>query len=166
MLDLLPSVRRCLTSLSSQRSDIACLSIVILSLCDTVASVFGRLFGRYTPRLPLAGILFSPRKSLAGSLAASLMGAWVGWFFWTRLASYGDAGDLSWVPARVLAVGSDEVRFRLKNPGSTMSAAGLATLCGAVAGVAEAIDVFGMDDNLSLPVLFGFFLWASMTVLG
>lgn len=94
------------------------------------------------------------------------MGAWVGWFFWTRLASYGDAGDLSWVPARVLAVGSDEVRFRLKNPGSTMSAAGLATLCGAVAGVAEAIDVFGMDDNLSLPVLFGFFLWASMTVLG
>lgn len=27
---------------------------------------------------------------------------------------------------------------------------------------AQAIDFFGFDDNLSLPVLFGFFCWLSM----
>lgn len=36
-------------------ADIAVLAVIILSICDTSASVFGRLFGRYTPPLPFSG---------------------------------------------------------------------------------------------------------------
>lgn len=72
---------------------------------------------------------------------------------------------------------------RLPNPQSTLELGSLVLLCGLVAGLAEvsrvhldwgsedaelirvacqAIDVFGLDDNLSLPVLFGLFVWFFM----
>jgi diacylglycerol kinase (CTP) len=35
--------------------DLAVLSIIMLSICDTSASVFGRLFGKFTPKLPFSG---------------------------------------------------------------------------------------------------------------
>lgn len=73
----------------------------MLSLCDTSASVFGRLFGRYTPRLPLSGTLFGAKKSLAGTLAAVAMGMAASYVFWGRFAARGDEGDVSWVAARV-----------------------------------------------------------------
>lgn len=73
----------------------------MLSLCDTSASVFGRLFGRYTPRLPFAGSLFGAKKSLAGTLAAVAVGMTASYYFWTRFAAIGDEGDVSWLQARM-----------------------------------------------------------------
>lgn len=59
---------------------------VSLSWCDTAASTFGRLFGRLTPplprRLPLLNLPLAPRKSVAGSAAATLTGALVAIGFW------------------------------------------------------------------------------------
>lgn len=73
----------------------------MLSLCDTSASVFGRLFGRYTPPLPLSGRLFGAKKSLAGTTAAVLVGMTASYVFWSKFAARGDEGDVSWVVARM-----------------------------------------------------------------
>ncbi|BGO91656.1 hypothetical protein NBRC10512_008104 [Rhodotorula toruloides] len=161
--------------LSFYPRDIACLSIIMLSLCDTSASVFGRLFGRYTPRLPFSGTLFGAKKSLAGTLAAIGVGMAASYVFWSRFAVQGDEGDVSWVAARVASswrgrVNQDPLRAwgirRLPNPQSTLDLHTLVVVNGLTAGLAEAIDFFGFDDNLSLPVLFGFFCWLSMYILG
>nr|BBE10599.1 diacylglycerol kinase [Rhodotorula toruloides] len=161
--------------LSLYPRDIACLSIIMLSLCDTSASVFGRLFGRYTPRLPFSGTLFGAKKSLAGTLAAIGMGMAASHVFWSRFAQRGDEGDVSWVAARVASGWSGRVNRdplghwgirRLPNPNSTLDLHTLVVVNGLTAGLAEAIDFFGFDDNLSLPVLFGFFCWLSMYILG
>ncbi|GAA5901202.1 hypothetical protein JCM6882_006142 [Rhodosporidiobolus microsporus] len=164
-----------LLCLSLYPRDIAVLSIIQLSLCDTSASVFGRLFGRYTPRLPLSGTLFGRKKSLAGTVAAVLTGTAAAYVFWSRFAARGDEGDVSWVEARVGSGWRGEVMRdplerwgvrRLPNPQSTLPLGTLVVVNGLTAGLAEAIDFFGLDDNLSLPVLFGLFCWASMWVLG
>ncbi|KAL8279997.1 hypothetical protein RQP46_007578 [Phenoliferia psychrophenolica] len=153
--------------------DIACLCVVILSLCDTSASVFGRIFGRYTPPLPFSGTLFGAKKSLAGTLAAVLTGTLTSYIWWSQYSSLGDEGDLSWVPGRIASGwkgpfgGADPTFFpRLPNPESTLSLEALSVMCGVVAGVAEAFDIWGLDDNLTLPVLFGFGAWLSMWILG
>ncbi|GAA5915072.1 hypothetical protein JCM5296_000256 [Sporobolomyces johnsonii] len=164
-----------LICLSLYPRDIAVLSVIMLSLCDTSASVFGRLFGKYTPKLPFSGTLFGRSKSLAGTLAAILTGTLASYVFWTRFASLGDEHDLSWLPGRALSTWKGRENLaplarwgvgRLPSPRSTLSVARLAVLNGGMAGLAEAIDFFGLDDNLSLPVLFGLFCWASMWLLG
>ncbi|SCV71869.1 BQ2448_4563 [Microbotryum intermedium] len=148
----------CLTFLPR---DIATLSCVMLSLCDTSASVFGRLYGKYTPKLPFSGFLFGRMKSLAGTLAAVMTGTLAAYYFWGTVSVLGDEGDSSWVPARkastwVLPRSQNPTRLpRLPSPNSTLSLPALSIVCGLIAGVAEAIDVFGLDDNLTLPVLFG-----------
>ncbi|BGP40313.1 Diacylglycerol kinase [Rhodotorula kratochvilovae] len=161
--------------LSLYPRDIAVLSIIMLSLCDTSASVFGRLFGRYTPRLPFAGSLFGAKKSLAGTLAAVVVGMVASYVFWSRWAALGDEADVSWLPARMASVWRGKANEaplaswgikRLPNPQSTLGLSTLVVVNGLTAGLAEAIDFFGFDDNLSLPVLFGLFCWASMYVLG
>ncbi|GAA5895302.1 hypothetical protein JCM8208_005967 [Rhodotorula glutinis] len=161
--------------LSLYPRDIAVLSIIMLSLCDTSASVFGRLFGRYTPRLPLAGTVFGAKKSLAGTLAAVIVGMCASHVFWSRYAALGDEGDVSWLPARMGSVWRGKVNadplaawgiHRLPNPQSSLDLNTLVVVNGLTAGLAEAIDFFGFDDNLSLPVFFGFFCWASMYLLG
>ncbi|GAA6006790.1 hypothetical protein JCM10207_009097 [Rhodosporidiobolus poonsookiae] len=161
--------------LSFYPRDLAVLSIIQLSLCDTSASVFGRLFGRFTPRLPLAGSLFGRKKSLAGTVAAVVTGTVASYVFWSRFAALGDEGDVSWEVARKASSWWGRTNpdpwaqygvRRLPNPHSTLSLETLAVVNGLTAGLAEAIDFFGLDDNLSLPVLFGLFCWASMWVLG
>ncbi|BGP55838.1 hypothetical protein JCM8202_002646 [Rhodotorula sphaerocarpa] len=161
--------------LSLYPRDIAVLSIIMLSLCDTSASVFGRLFGRYTPPLPLSGTLFGAKKSLAGTAAAVLVGMSASYVFWAQFAAKGDEGDVSWVPARLQSAWRGPVNpdpwgefglARLPNPQSTLDLRTLVVVNGLTAGLAEAIDFFGFDDNLSLPVLFGLFCWLSMYLLG
>ncbi|SGY23200.1 BQ5605_C019g08913 [Microbotryum silenes-dioicae] len=148
----------CLTFLPR---DIATLSCVMLSLCDTTASIFGRLYGKYTPKLPFSGTLFGRKKSLAGTLAAVMTGTLAAYYFWGTVSVLGDEGDSSWLPARkastwVLQRSQNPTRLpRLPSPNSTLSLPALSIVCGLIAGVAEAIDVFGLDDNLTLPVLFG-----------
>lgn len=114
--------------------DIACVSIMILSWADTAASVFGRLFGQYTPPLPSPP--FAARKSLAGTLAASTVATLTAVLFWaTPIAQLGRRTPIATegrnsIPLSLLCIGS-----------------------GIVAGVAEGLELGGVDDNLSLPIL-------------
>ncbi|KAH8156570.1 hypothetical protein CIB48_g11676 [Xylaria polymorpha] len=59
--------------------DVSVVAVMLLSWCDTAASTFGRLYGRYTPRIRRG-------KSLAGSLAAFLVGVATAGWFWGILA--------------------------------------------------------------------------------
>ena len=71
-----------------------------LSWADTAASTFGRLWGSYTPplpsRIPILGLPFAPRKSLAGFLAASITGAVVVFSFWSWLVPAVGGVDTTW----------------------------------------------------------------------
>jgi len=117
--------------------DIAVASIVILSWCDTAASVFGRLISSsrrlspYSPLLPnpLFGYIpIARKKSLGGTLAGGIVG-----------------------------VGIARGMF-----GPTWGC----LVVGFIAGLAEAIDVGGLDDNLTLPVLSGLMMWAVRATTG
>lgn len=107
--------------------DVAVVSILILSWADTAASTFGRMYGRWTPKLP-----WSRRKSLAGFVAAAVTGSGIVLGFW------GGIGGESWVPAEKGWVGT--VVF--------------GAYAGLVSALAESLD-FGLDDNLTLPVIAG-----------
>ena len=87
--------------LSTLPADLATVAILVLSWADTNASIFGRLWGRYTPplprRLPLLGLPLAARKSVAGFIAASVTGGLIAVGFWgwvAPLRSY--ANDVSW----------------------------------------------------------------------
>jgi len=73
-----------------------------LSWGDTAASVFGRLFGRYTPPLPSPP--FASRKSSAGFLAAVIAGTATAYVFWgTGIAVRGERpSGLSWTPTHAV----------------------------------------------------------------
>lgn len=110
-----------------------------LSWADTAASVFGRLFGARTPPLPSPP--FAKRKSLAGTLAAGVVSCLTAALFWaTPIAEYGRRSELA----------TDS------SSGSASPALSLPVLCigsGIVGGIAEALELGGVDDNLSLPIL-------------
>ncbi|KAJ9640958.1 Diacylglycerol kinase [Coniosporium tulheliwenetii] len=59
--------------------DIAVVSIMLLSWCDTAASTFGRLWGRYTWRVRKG-------KSAAGTIAALVCGVLTAGLFWGYVA--------------------------------------------------------------------------------
>ena len=61
------------------RKDVAVMSVLLLSWCDTAASTFGRLWGRYTPRIRKG-------KSLAGTIACFIVGVCAAVFFWGYVA--------------------------------------------------------------------------------
>lgn len=201
-------------SLHFYPADIACVSVMILSWADTAASVFGRLFGRYTPPLPSPP--FATRKSLSGFLAAILAGAACATLFWgTSIAQRGQRFDgLSWNPEYAVFGanapgwlhsgwsgwswgfrGHLPTELADKGPGGKITAAWdaasrraaqltqgrvgpshaaapamplpvLALGSGLVAAVAEGLELGGLDDNLSLPILSGFGLWAWLFVWG
>jgi len=152
--------------------DLAVLSIMILSWCDTSASIFGRLFGRYTPPLPFHGKLFAPRKSLAGSLAAAAMGAFAAYLFYVYLGEAGSEGDLSWIGHTSMEerwvgnlVASPTRLPQLPPPRSTISLEKLCAVAGLSAAMAEAIEIWGLDDNLTMAPLAGLMLWSGLKVL-
>jgi len=148
------------------KKDVAVMSVLLLSWCDTAASTFGRQFGKYTPRIRKG-------KSLAGSLAACAFGIASAVLFWGLIApmtprqynegvhKFAFEGTLTLpTPAREF-LGLSESAATI----SGYAALGvLAVISGLVASVSEAIDIFGLDDNLTIPILSGIglgaFLWA------
>ncbi|SPO24101.1 related to HSD1 - ER membrane protein [Ustilago trichophora] len=199
-----------ITSLHFFPEDIACVSIMILSWCDTCASTFGRALGRYTPPLPSPP--FARRKSTAGFLAAIISGALTSYLFWcTSIASAGvRTNGISWSGsgyAHPAIFGTDRVAgatgtgwqglsvgFRGQSgAGLLPGASGLSAQylgsdsiakgklgtdalplhsdvpgmpwwllslgSGIVAGVAEGLELGGVDDNLSLPILSATGIW-------
>lgn len=148
------------------RKDVAVMSVLLLSWCDSAASTFGRLWGKYTPRVRKG-------KSLAGSLAAFTLGVASSVLFWGLVAPAAPEG---------LSIGSNSFAYDgsltlplmlreflgLSEPQATISGnvalSVISVVAGVVASVSEAIDVWGLDDNLTIPVLcgvgLGAFTWA------
>lgn len=136
--------------------DVGVMAILLLSWCDTAASTFGRLWGRYTPQIRKG-------KSLAGSIAACLTGIVTAVVWWGFLGplykeynaepyAFAFQGTLT-LPAQMRdTLGLDVTQASLTGYwalGAMSLAAGL------IASGSEAIDLFGWDDNLTIPVLCG-----------
>jgi diacylglycerol kinase (CTP) len=146
--------------------DVGVMGTLLLSWCDTAASTFGRAYGAYTPRIRKG-------KSLAGSAAAFVVGVATSYMFWGWLA-----------PTFGPMVGDDAFMFKgvLRLPGTVAKAIGLTSVqatvtgglalgivslwSGFVASASEVVDIFGWDDNLTIPVLSGLGIWGFLKVFG
>lgn len=148
--------------------DIGVVSILLLSWCDTAASTFGRIYGRYTIRLRKG-------KSLAGTLAAFVTGVVAAVFFWgwlaprtaPRINEQADAfmfqnrltlppslkTNLGWSPHEGIIEGTPAMVI-------------LSLVTGFVASFSEFVDIFGWDDNLTIPLLSSLGLYIFLKVFG
>lgn len=146
--------------------DVGVMGVLLLSWCDTAASTFGRLYGRYTPRIRKG-------KSLAGSTAAFIIGVITAWGFWGWLVPTvgplpGDdafmfTGSLSLPPALSSAVGLTDTQATVSG---SVALAILSAWSGFAAAASEVVDIFGWDDNLTIPVLSGLGLFGFLKVFG
>lgn len=148
--------------------DVAVMSILLLSWCDTAASTFGRLWGRYTPRVRKG-------KSLAGTLAAFVTGVVAAVVFYVVIvpsvpAEYNLGANAFAFDGRLVVpsfarnlLGLADSKLEIQGPVAT---AVVALVSGVVAAVSEAIDVFGLDDNLTIPLLSGIGLGAFFWLFG
>lgn len=118
------------------KQDVAIMSILLLSWSDTAASTIGRKFGKYSPKLARG-------KSLIGSIAA---------FFTGIIACYIFYGYIC------LKFPQFSVDFEYNPNENIINLNTLALLSGFIAALSEGIDIFNLDDNLTIPVLSGFFL--------
>lgn len=155
-----------LLALGGLPKDVGVMAVLLLSWCDTAASTFGRLYGRYTPRIRRG-------KSLAGSSAAFLVGVVTAWGFWGWLAPTigpmpGDEGFMFKGTLGLPRAAADALG--LGGGAATVSggvALGLMSLwSGFAAAASEVVDVFGWDDNLTIPVLSGLGIWGFLKVFG
>jgi len=150
--------------------DVAVVAILILSWADTAASTIGRLFGRLTPplpaRVPLLGLPFAPRKSLAGFIAGSLAGASIVAGFWGWISPMGNVQPLwHWDSGVVypLADGSGTVGSSFMGGWTGLGV--MSVVGGVVSGVAEALDLGSLDDNLTLPIISGGCIWGFLSLM-
>lgn len=145
--------------------DVGVMGVLLLSWCDTAASTFGRLYGRYTPRIRRG-------KSLSGSAAAAMVGALTAGFFWGWMVpryrfdeGFMFRGTLT-LPA---IVREGLLGWTAESQGSVTGwiALGIVGLwSGFVASASEVVDIFGWDDNLTIPVLSGLGLWGFFKAFG
>ncbi|KAF7505895.1 hypothetical protein GJ744_012430 [Endocarpon pusillum] len=148
--------------------DIGVMGVLLLSWCDTAASTFGRLYGRYTIRLRSG-------KSLAGTLAAFLTGLLTAILFWGWLAprtgTFPDDPPVAFLFTGELGLPHQLTQYLgWKSADATIggaAAVGLMSLwTGLVASFSEFVDILGWDDNLTIPVLSSLGLWGFLKVFG
>ncbi|EPE07563.1 phosphatidate cytidylyltransferase [Ophiostoma piceae UAMH 11346] len=154
------------TVLYALPKDVGVISVMLLSWCDTAASTFGRAYGRYTPRIRSG-------KSLAGSTAAFVVGvATAAWFWGWYSQTVGPMpGDEEFMFKGTLSLPSTIVSYFGLDAAKTTISGGLALgivslWSGFIASASEVVDIFGWDDNLTIPVLSGFGMWAFLKVFG
>lgn len=145
--------------------DIATLSVLLLSWCDTAASTVGRAWGRYTPRVRKG-------KSLAGCLAGFVVGAvtaalFLGWIVPGTPRFQDDPVEGAMWKGR-LGFGSGEERSNVWGAwiegGWALGWMSLWT--GLVASASEAMDLWGLDDNVVIPVVSAVGVWGFLKVFG
>ncbi|OXV09330.1 hypothetical protein Egran_02906 [Elaphomyces granulatus] len=155
--------------------DVGVMGVLLLSWCDTAASTFGRLYGRYTIRLRQG-------KSLAGTLAAWLTGVITAVVFWgyviPRVGTFPDDPEgafmftgslnlfpnpirnfLGWVPQNTSGASSGIIT-------GSLALGVMSVVSGIVAAGSELIYFFGWDDNLTIPVFSGIGLWSFLKLFG
>nr|OQO22117.1 hypothetical protein B0A51_10781 [Rachicladosporium sp. CCFEE 5018] len=150
------------------RKDVAVMSVLLLSWCDTAASTFGRLWGRYTPRIRRG-------KSAAGSLACCIFGVGTAVLFWGVVAprynemrhdlgldvGFAFQGRLTLPMQAREALGWSKKEGTIEGP---LATGVLALACGIIASLSELVDLWGLDDNFLIPFFSGLglgaFLWA------
>jgi len=148
--------------------DVAVVGVLLLSWCDTAASTIGRAYGRYTPRIRKG-------KSLAGSLAAFLVGIVTAAGFWGWLAPLSGQTTLEnggpfmftgtlRIPSAIQGTLSLTEAKSSITGGPALAVMSIWT--GFVASASEVADIFGWDDNLTIPVLSGIGMWAFLKVFG
>lgn len=121
--------------------DLCVVSSLVLSWGDTSASFFGREWGKYTPQLRKG-------KSLAGSLASFLTGCLsCAFFYGYLLPKYHHAVDLP-----------GDIFYHPET--SSLPLWMLIIITGVASSVSEFIDIYGIDDNLTIPVISGSVLWS------
>ncbi|KAL3482283.1 hypothetical protein BJX99DRAFT_217700 [Aspergillus californicus] len=156
--------------------DVGVMGVLLLSWCDTAASTFGRLYGRHTYSLRKG-------KSLAGTLAAWLVGVITAAAFWGFFVPYVGAfpsdpegafmytGRLNFFPDSAKRLLGWTVSTVSDTETGGVITGGLAlgvmsVVSGVVAAGSEFIDLFGWDDNLTIPVLSGIGIWGFLKVFG
>ncbi|CEJ56180.1 hypothetical protein PMG11_02398 [Penicillium brasilianum] len=151
--------------------DVGVMGVLLLSWCDTAASTFGRLYGRYTPHL-------RPGKSLAGTMAAWAVGAVTAAAFWGWFVPHvgtfpndpQDAfmftGSLNLLPNCVRGLLGWETGVTSTTVTGPVALGVMSVVSGIVAAGSEFIDLWGWDDNLTIPVLSGLGLWGFLKVFG
>lgn len=145
--------------------DVAVMGVLLLSWCDTAASTIGRLYGRYTPRIRKG-------KSFAGSSAAALVGAMTALIWWGVFVPsyYGFEdgfmfkGELHLPPVIFKSLGIGVPAAPALTGWASLGVLSLWT--GLVASLSEVVDLFGIDDNLTIPALSGIGLWGFLKVFG
>ena len=145
--------------------DVGVMSVMLLSWCDTAASTLGRLYGRYTPRVRKG-------KSLAGSLAALVVGISTAWLFWGYLVPrYWGFEESFMFKDRLTLPESARLTLGYVDEGactvSGWAAVGIMSVwSGLVASASELVDLFGLDDNVTIPILSAAGLWAFLKAFG
>lgn len=118
--------------------DLVVLANFFLSWGDTMASVAGREFGKYTPKV-------TSHKSLAGCIANFLTGIGCCYLLYGYLIptyrEYGNIGSDIWYSPEE----------------SKLSLVWFAVIGGLVSSISEVID--GVDDNLTIPVVSGMVMY-------
>jgi len=149
-------------------NDVGVMSILLLSWCDTAASTFGRLYGRYTIRLRRG-------KSLAGSLAAMCTGILAAWFFWGWLAPrtgpFPDdpVGGFMFKGVLSLPEKARELLGWSKEASTITGTTAMAVMSittGLIASFSEFVDIFSWDDNLTIPLISSAGLWLFLKAFG
>lgn len=120
------------------QKDICLISVMLLSWSDTAASTFGRKYGHLTPKI-------ARNKSLAGSIAAFIVGV---------ISVYTVYGIL--LPLYPELNSYEEIKWHSDE--SSLSLTAISLLGGFVASFSEGIDIYNIDDNLTIPVLSSLFM--------
>ncbi|KAF9474383.1 hypothetical protein BDN70DRAFT_815769 [Pholiota conissans] len=157
--------------LSLYPQDIATVAILILSWADTAASTIGRLYGSATrklpARVPYVGLPLAPRKSLAGFAAATVTGAAIAFGFWGFVAPIRAGGrDITWAwtgGVRNIAANGEATSL---GGGGVLGLLVLSIVAGVVSGIAEALDLGSLDDNLTLPIISGGCIYGFLKLVG
>lgn len=125
--------------------DVLVMAVLLLSWLDTAASTFGRAFGYLTPKV-------TKNKSLAGLMAAFVTGVLSAFllygYFLPQYPQWNAGYEMAWTAEL-----------------SLLGLPALALVSGLVAAVSEGIDIFGWDDNFTIPVISGYVLWGVTTLL-
>lgn len=148
--------------------DVGVMGVLLLSWCDTAASTVGRAYGRYTPRIRKG-------KSLAGFLAAFAVGVVTAATFWGWIAPkfgpYVDDSSFPFFFTGTLGLPSSirDIAGWTEKQSSISGVVALSIMSlwtGLVASASEVVDIFGWDDNLTIPVLSGLGMWGFLKIFG